>query len=90
MLVLDALLLLLAVQASPELDDHVLAQRIKRGDERAFRLFFERHQQTLWHYLIRRGVPPDPAADLVQQAFVTIWKRRDTIDAGKSLRSLLF
>ncbi|MEM1094650.1 MAG: sigma-70 family RNA polymerase sigma factor [Bacteroidota bacterium] len=90
MLLLDALLLLLAVQASPDLDDQVLAERIKRGDERAFRIFFERHQQTLWHYLIRRGVPSDPAADLVQQAFVTIWKRRDTIDQGKSLRSLLF
>jgi RNA polymerase sigma-70 factor (ECF subfamily) len=86
----QVLLLLLALQEDTALDDRELAARIKRGDAAAFRQFFDRHHQMLFQYLRRRQVVPEVCNDLIQQAFVYIWEKRDRIDPGKSLRALLF
>lgn len=83
-------LLALALDPSPALDDRALAQRIRLGDHDAFRQFFERHHQHVYHFLLRRNVPSDVAEDVVQRAFVRIWERRADIDETKSLRSYLF
>lgn len=89
-MLIDLALLALAFSADADLDDQALARRIRDGDPAAFRAFFERHHGTLVGYLRRRHVPPDIAADLVQQAFVRLWERRAEIDLEKSLRAYLF
>lgn len=84
------LLVLLAVSAPVDIDDRTLAERIQRGDRAAFRHFFERYHTMLYRYLRNRKVPGNIAEDLVQNAFIIIWERRDQIDTNKSLRSFLF
>ena len=84
------LLLVLATLAAPDLDDAALAERIRTGDERAFRAFFERHHDALYGYLRRRRVSPDVCDDLVQNAFLYVWQNRQQIEPGKSLRAYLF
>jgi RNA polymerase sigma-70 factor (ECF subfamily) len=84
------LLLLLATHGGDELDDTALAQRIKAGDRAAFETFFRRHHAALFRYLTRRGCPDDVAEDIIQNAFVYIWRRRDEINPSKSLRGYLF
>lgn len=84
------LLVVLAVSAPVDLDDHTLAARIQQGDRRAFRQFFDRYHGLLYRYLRNRKVPHATAEDLVQTAFITIWDRRAQIDLSKSLRSFLF
>lgn len=85
-----ALLLLLATSAGGDLDDEALARRIKDGDRAAFETFFRRHHAALFRYLKRRGCPDDVAEDIIQNAFVYIWQRRDQINPNKSLRGYLF
>lgn len=84
------LLFLLAVRRTSEKDDPELLLAIKNGDHSAFKTFFEKHHSFLYHFLLKKGVSEQQAEDLVQQAFVMIWDKRDTIDETKSLRSYLF
>ncbi len=84
------LLFLLAVRGTSEQDDPELLLAIKNGDHSAFKTFFEKHHSFLYHFLLKKGVSEQQAEDLVQQAFVMIWDKRDTIDETKSLRSYLF
>lgn len=83
-------LLLLAVHGQGDLDDAALTRRIRQGDARAFRAFFDRYHGLLYRYLRKRGVPGDVTEDLVQLAFLTIWERRADLDDGQSLRAFLF
>lgn len=86
----DVLLLILSSLPGDELDDRELARRIREGDEKAFRQFFERYHTPLYRYVRSKSVSPDVAEDLVQKAFVRIWERREEIDPDKSLRAYLF
>lgn len=82
-------LLLLALAAEPA-EDGDLARRIRQGDRRAFRAFFERYHGPLYRFLRARAVPAAVCEDLIQNAFLAIWERRDRIDEARSLRALLF
>jgi RNA polymerase sigma-70 factor (ECF subfamily) len=87
---LEFLLLSLAFSASGDLDDRALAASIRAGDAQAFRVFYERHYDSLYRYLVSRGADGAHAEDLIQKAFLLIWEKREAIDPGKSLRSYLF
>ena len=80
----------LGLRLAQELDDTELARRIREGDHAAYKDFFERYHRALYSYLRRRGLSEEATSDLVQNAFIAIWERRDQIDDRKSLRGLLF
>jgi RNA polymerase sigma-70 factor (ECF subfamily) len=83
-------LLLLGLALRDDTTARDLAQRIREGDQQAFRTFFNRHHGRLFGYVCSRGVPEDAAADLVQNAFVYVWTHRKDIDPDRSLRAYLF
>lgn len=87
---LQFVLLALASSEVSDLDDKQLAMRIKQGDHEAFRSFFETHHQALFRFLMSKGISESVAKDLIQQAFVIIWEKRDGIEENKSLRAYLF
>ncbi|MDZ4699246.1 MAG: sigma-70 family RNA polymerase sigma factor [Rhodothermales bacterium] len=89
-LTLASLLIYLAVHMAKAVEDAELARRIKRGDHGAFKHFFDRYHGALFGYLRRRGIDEETTADIVQNAFVMIWDKRDQIDENKSLRAFLF
>lgn len=84
------LLILLALQKNDAQDTPELVRAIKEGNHDAFKTFFELHHTFLYRFLTNRGLTSQQAEDLVQQAFVFIWEKRDEIDPQKSLRSYLF
>lgn len=63
---------------------------VQAGDERAFRALFD----ALYHPMLRfaGSLVRDPgvAEDLVQEAFVRLWDRRERLDVTQSLRAYLF
>jgi len=84
------LIFLLASAESNELNDPELAIKIKKGDHKAFKEFFDRYNAFLLNYLMKRGTAKEAAKDIVQQAFLMIWEKRTEIDETKSLRAFLF
>jgi len=87
---IEWIILSLALSLSADMDNPDLARRIRDGDERAFKAFFEQHHRALYLMLVRRGVEPQVAEDIIQNAFLLIWERREKIDPEKSLRAYLF
>ena len=67
-----------------------LAGRIRDGEERAFRELFDALYDPLLrfaHTLVRDA---STAEDLVQEAFVRTWDRRDTFVPGQPIRAYLY
>lgn len=85
-----SLLIYLAVHVSQNVEDIELARRIRQGDHAAFKHFFDRYHGLLFGYLRRRGIDEDTAEDIVQNAFVMIWEKREQLDPARSIRAFLF
>lgn len=64
-------------------DDAALLSGIARGDERAFRAFYGRHAGRVLGIL--RRICPDTAVaeDLLQEAFLAVWRKASTYRADR-------
>lgn len=87
---LNLLLIQLAIRSGDDLDSPELLRSIKNGNHDAFKKFFDRHHKHLYYFLLKKGMSEQTAEDLIQQAFLIIWERREEIDETKSLRAYLF
>ena len=74
-----------------ELDDGRLAARIATGDEAAFVIAYDRHSAFVFGSVARFMGDREAAAEVVQDAFVTLWSRAAQFDAhaGSMLTWLL-
>jgi RNA polymerase sigma-70 factor (family 1) len=72
------------------LDDSILADNIKKGDEKAFKTLFDRYYKKLLDYAFTFTGDLQEAEDIVQQTFITLWTNRKKIDSQKSIKSYLY
>jgi RNA polymerase sigma-70 factor, ECF subfamily len=87
---IETVILLLALSKGSDFDESELSLLIKNSDQKAFKQFYDRHYDSIYRFLISRGMSHDEASDLAQKAFLMIWEKRQDIDESKSLRSFLF
>jgi len=64
-----------------ELDDARLVARIAAGEEGAFVIAYDRHANFLFGSVVRFLGDREAAAEVVQDAFVTLWRRARQFDA---------
>lgn len=64
-----------------ELDDARLVARIATGDEAAFVIAYDRHASFVFGSVSRFLGDREAAAEVVQDAFVTLWRRAAQFDA---------
>jgi RNA polymerase sigma-70 factor (ECF subfamily) len=64
-----------------ELDDARLVGRIAAGDEAAFVIAYDRHSSYLFGSLVRFLGDREVAAEVVQDAFMALWRRAPQFDA---------
>ena len=60
------------------LDDSILWNNLKAGDEKAFSLLFEKHYAHLVRYGNSLSAFAEKVQDCVQDVFTEIWVYRDT------------
>src|SRR5262245_62981244 len=64
-----------------ELDDARLVARIAAGEERAFVIAYDRHAGFVFGSVTRFVGDRETAAEIVQDAFTTLWRRARQFDA---------
>jgi RNA polymerase sigma-70 factor (ECF subfamily) len=62
-------------ESDAALSDAALVGAVLGGRLEAFSELVRRHQEPLYRFACSMGVPPDPAQDLVQEAFVRSYQR---------------
>jgi RNA polymerase sigma-70 factor, ECF subfamily len=70
--------------------DRELAQRVCRGDTRAFEAFYRENAAHLQGFLVQLLGSPQAAEDVMQETFLQFWKRMNGFHPDGSLRAYLF
>jgi len=66
------------------------SQAIKNGDKESYSNFFRACYEHYVRFAYRYVKSKDQACDLVQEAFIKLWKNREQLDPAKSLKSYMF
>ncbi len=64
-------------------DNAVILSLIKSKDERGFNLLYDKFSQALYRTIVKFGIRPATAEDLLQDTFVKIWKNIELFDSSK-------
>jgi len=62
---------------------------IRSGSERAFKYYFESRFGRLYNYALSLTYDPGDAKDLIQNAFLKLWQKRDRLSEEKSIDALM-
>ncbi len=60
------------------------------GDQTSYKSLFDRYYQWLCNYLYKLSNDSSLAEDLVQNVFLKIWEKRDSLQINTSLKNYLF
>ena len=67
-----------------------LIRLLQTGDERAFEKIYRLYSIRILNKLIRLVKQEDIAVEILQDVFLKLWEKRETLDAEQSLRPYLF
>ncbi|MBN2261918.1 MAG: RNA polymerase sigma-70 factor, partial [Prolixibacteraceae bacterium] len=70
-------------------DKHILAG-LQAGNEQVFESFFRNYYERLCNYANTILNDMDEAEEIVQNAFLAMWEKRESIDVHTSLKSYLY
>ncbi|MEX1063206.1 MAG: RNA polymerase sigma-70 factor [Balneolaceae bacterium] len=70
--------------------DAVLAEKIGEGCSESFEKIYERYHRPLFFMAKKYLKDQELAEDAVQDIFVKLWEKRDTLDASRSVKGFLF
>lgn len=74
---------------SPQCSDERLLQLMAEGDKEAFAILYKRHWEDLFITAARALRGKNEAADVVQDVFLSIWKRKNELNLQGSLSAYL-
>lgn len=72
------------------MQDADLLELIGRGDRAAMRLLYERHQAGLYNFICARLGDAFEAADVMQDAFLEVWRAADRFQGNSSVKTWLY
>ena len=73
-----------------ETDDKELYLKIKIGDERAFQMIFRKYYSAMCAFAYQFLKDHELAEETVQDMFVKIWEKRETLNIDTSVRHYFF
>tara|TARA_R110002051_G_scaffold322113_2_gene411731 strand:- start:4603 stop:5208 length:606 start_codon:yes stop_codon:yes gene_type:complete len=71
-------------------NEQILIRRLKIGDENAYRHLYELYYADLCNYLHTICGNLDLSKEIAQEAFIKIWKKRDSLLVAFSLKKYIF
>ena len=70
--------------------DRDLIVRLTKNDELAFKEFYFRYKERLWHYAYYFLKSEEDCDDIIQEVFIRFWEMRTFIDPDLSVSSFLY
>ncbi|NLR58654.1 RNA polymerase sigma-70 factor [Chitinophaga polysaccharea] len=70
--------------------DDLLLNLLKEGNREAFDVIYLRYWEQLYFYLVKAIKDTEEAEDILQEVFVSLWKRRHNLGNITSLYTYLF
>ncbi|WP_417355432.1 RNA polymerase sigma factor [Flavobacterium sp.] len=74
---------------SPENEQGII-QRIRKGDNKAYQLVFYRYYEPLCHYALNFTPDKDQVKDIVQEVFLKLWNKKESLYLSGSLKAYLY
>ena len=71
-----------------DLNEHL--RRLKKGDRQSFKIVYEQYVNALHSFVVRFVKSSTIADDVVQEVFIKIWEKRESIDISKSFQAYLY
>lgn len=75
---------------SNNLDEKFLVLQLIQGNQKAFSAIFFKYQDVLFKYCLKMVKSRDCASEIVQDTFLTLWLKHETLDKNSHLKSYLF
>jgi len=69
--------------------DEEIVRQLKLGDTAAYDLLYEMYWKKLYVHILTRIKDEEAAKDIVQNVFINIWERKETIIINTSLEQFL-
>ncbi|MEM9830062.1 MAG: RNA polymerase sigma-70 factor [Bacteroidota bacterium] len=76
--------------AIPPSQEEEILQGLREGEESAYRTLFEKYYPVLTTFALQYTHDLDAAKELVQEVFVTLYRKRESIQIERSLKPYLF
>lgn len=70
-------------------DEKILLKEIKQGNDKALEFLFKNYHSRLYGYAIRFISDPEIVRDIIQECFIKLWEKRETLQSI-SITALLF
>lgn len=70
-------------------DDGEILAGLKAGESSALDQLYDQHSGFLLGYLLKKGIMPDDAADLIQDLYLELWVKREQLLLRKNFRTYL-
>lgn len=67
-----------------------LFKQVSEGDESAFRLVFDRYKAPFYSAAFKMTRSAELAEDIVQEVFITLWKKREMVGLADNPEAYLF
>lgn len=72
------------------MNDAELLERIGQGDRTAMKSLYERHQAPLYHFIRARLGDAFEAADVMQEAFLEVWRTASRYEGRSSVKTWIY
>lgn len=74
----------------PNEGDKLLVSKLRNNEVKAFDSLFNKYSEKLYRFSFSLLKNKEDSKEIVQEAFLRIWKKRHEIDSSKSFKSFLF
>jgi DNA-directed RNA polymerase specialized sigma24 family protein len=71
-------------------DHSDLLSLLKNGEAKTFEMIYERFADRLYNYVYRRMNIKEVSEEIVQEIFVSLWGKRETVEIITSMDAYLF
>lgn len=75
---------------SKDIDEVHLILLIKQGSKEAFEGLYEKYADRIYHFTLSYLKNGPDAEELVQEVFLKIWEKRETLDQTKNIKAFVF